>query len=54
MHSPSPQAIRALGFDIEKEVTDAVFDSLDDDKSGMLEDKELAEVRCVAVLVSMA
>merc|ERR1719424_932438 len=35
------KAVRALGFDMEKEHTDAVFDSLDDDKSGALEYKEL-------------
>ena len=31
-----------LGFDVEREDTDAVFDSLDDDNSGALEYKELA------------
>ena len=36
------KAVRALGFDVEREDTDAVFDSLDDDNSGTLEYKELA------------
>ena len=35
------KAIRALGFDVEQADSDAVFDSLDDDKSGFLEYKEL-------------
>merc|ERR1719424_2784384 len=35
------KAVRALGFDVEREHTDAVFDSLDDDRSGALEYKEL-------------
>ena len=36
------KAVRALGFDVEREDTDAVFESLDDDNSGKLEYKELA------------
>ena len=39
------KAVRSLGFDVERADTDAVFDSLDDDKSGLLEYKELNEVR---------
>ena len=35
------KAVRALGFDVEKQHSDSVFDSLDDDKSGELEYKEL-------------
>ena len=38
------KAIRALGFEVEKADTDAVFDSLDADGSGNLEDKELNEM----------
>ena len=38
------KAIRALGFEVEKDQTDAVFESLDDDNSGKLEYKELAEM----------
>jgi Ca2+-binding EF-hand superfamily protein len=34
-------AVRALGFDVSQADTDALFDSLDDDKSGALEYKEL-------------
>ena len=36
------KAVRALGFDVDREDTDAVFNSLDDDRSGKLEYKELA------------
>ena len=36
------KAVRALGFDVDREDTDAVFESLDDDNSGKLEYKELA------------
>ena len=36
------KAVRALGFEVEKADTDAVFDSLDDDHSGTIEYKELA------------
>ena len=39
------KAVRALGFQVDKEVTDAVFNSLDEDKSGLLEYKELNAVR---------
>ena len=39
------KAVRSLGFDVERADTDAVFDSLDDDKSGLLEYKELNEAR---------
>ena len=39
------KAVRSLGFDVAREDTDAVFDSLDDDRSGALEYKELNEVR---------
>ena len=35
------KAVRSLGFKVEKRDADAVFDSLDDDKSGELEYKEL-------------
>ena len=38
------KAVRALGFDVQREDTDAVFESLDDDKSGNLEYKELNEM----------
>ena len=38
------KAVRALGFEVEKEDTDAVFDSLDDDKSGNLEYAELSQM----------
>ena len=36
--------VKALGFDVDQFITDAVFDSLDDDKSGNLEYKELSEM----------
>ena len=35
------RAVRAMGFDVQQTDSDAVFDSLDDDKSGKLEYKEL-------------
>jgi Ca2+-binding EF-hand superfamily protein len=38
------KAINALGFEMERYITDAVFESLDDDKSGNLEYKELNEM----------
>ena len=38
------KAIRALGFEVERADSDAVFESLDDDNSGALEYKELAEM----------
>jgi len=38
------KAVRALGFDVDEADTDAVFDSLDDDKSGSLEYAELNEM----------
>ena len=35
------KAIKALGFEVERDITDSVFESLDDDNSGALEYKEL-------------
>ena len=37
--------MRALGFEVEKADTDAVFDSLDDDHSGTIEYRELPMLR---------
>ena len=38
------RAVRSLGFEVSQREADAVFDSLDADKSGKLEYKELNEV----------
>ena len=37
------QAVNELGFEVNKTVTDSVFDSIDENKNGKLEYKELAE-----------